>query len=257
MTKAGLFSQYAHFLDHHCDHLHRGLNAGTIFSINRDLRLRFLGKGDGYDAILLQLLKFVIPTSETGRLRGFEIPWLFKKRKDLALLDRLFVPLAETQFFKLCQKSEAKALERFQASAAKPKKAAKRAKQQAKPPATDRSLVPTVTDKSGKRAALLIDDVVNSICYPLEGVDDVNTDFLTNMMLLALTFILTGKAIVPADTALVVEGRATLDPADVADQDPMRPMGQGSTCGAVVVDSMGVLSNAPEYYFSRSRRDLL
>jgi hypothetical protein len=150
---------------------------------------------------------------------GFEIPWLFRKRKDLQIIDRLFVPLAETHFFKLCQKSEANALERFQESAAKPKKAAKRAKQQAKPPASDRSLVATVTDKSGMRAALVIDDVVNSICYPLEGVADVNTAFLTNMMLLALTFILTGKANVPVDHTLVVEGRFILDPADVSYED--------------------------------------
>ncbi len=73
--------------------------------MNRKLKLDFLNKGSGYNAILLQLLAMAIPTAETGRLLRFEVPWLFKKVRDLDVLKRLFVPLVETEFFKVTQKA--------------------------------------------------------------------------------------------------------------------------------------------------------
>jgi hypothetical protein len=65
----------------------------------------FLDLGPGYNVILLQLLAMAVPTSETGRLLHFEVPWLFKKVSDLDVLKRLFVPLIETQFFKQSKKA--------------------------------------------------------------------------------------------------------------------------------------------------------
>ncbi len=84
------------------------------------MKLKLLNKGAGYSAILLQLLCFVVPTQDTGRLLKFEVPWLFKKLSDIEVVERLFVPLAETAFFKLIKKAAdtAKLAPKKQAAAA-------------------------------------------------------------------------------------------------------------------------------------------
>ncbi len=74
-------------------------------AMNRKLKLTFLNKGAGYNAILLQMLQFCIPTLDTGRALRFEVPRLFNKVRDLAVARRLFVPLVETQYFKVSKKA--------------------------------------------------------------------------------------------------------------------------------------------------------
>ena len=51
------------------------------------------------------MLQLCIPTLDTGRALRFEAPRLFNKVRDLVVAKRLFVPLVETQYFKVSKKA--------------------------------------------------------------------------------------------------------------------------------------------------------
>ena len=59
---------------------------------------------------------------------------------------------------------------------------------------------------------MLVDDIVNCVCYTVASVEDVDMLFVANMLKLALVFVCVGSVSVPTSHAAVAKENVILDP---------------------------------------------
>lgn len=59
---------------------------------------------------------------------------------------------------------------------------------------------------------MLVDDIVNCVCYTVASVEDVDMMFVANMLKLALVFVCVGSVSVPTSHAAVAKENVVLDP---------------------------------------------
>jgi hypothetical protein len=78
-------------------------------------------------------------------------------------------------------------------------------------------VVGTVTDPGkDERPTLIIDDIVNCICYTVESCPEPNMDFIASMVKLALIMICNGSIKVPKNMEAVAKLEIVLDPLGIA-----------------------------------------